>query len=36
MTDWRASMKFVKFIFITIIGGIILWFIECMRQVTKY
>jgi len=29
-------MKFVKYIFITIIGGIILWFIECMRQVTKY
>lgn len=29
-------MKFVKYIFITIIGGIVLWFIECMRQVTKY
>lgn len=29
-------MKFVKYIFITIIGGIILWFIECMRQVTKF
>ena len=29
-------MKFVKYIFITIIGGIILWFIECMRQVIKY
>ncbi len=29
-------MKFAKYIFITIIGGIVLWFIECMRQVTKY
>ncbi|CAD2079962.1 hypothetical protein JEOSCH030_01754 [Phocicoccus schoeneichii] len=29
-------MKIIKFIFIAIIGGIILWFIECMRQVTKY
>lgn len=29
-------MKLLKYIFLTIIGGIILWFIECMRQVTKY
>ncbi|SIS96542.1 hypothetical protein SAMN05421787_10877 [Virgibacillus pantothenticus] len=29
-------MKLLKYIFITIIGGVILWFIECMRQVTKY
>jgi len=29
-------MKLLKVIFITIVGGVILWFIECMRQVTKY
>lgn len=36
MIDWRAYMKLLKYIFITILSGIILWFIECMRQVTKY
>lgn len=29
-------MRLLKYIFITIIGGIVLWFTECMRQVTKY
>jgi len=29
-------MKLFKYIFIMIVGGVILWFIECMRQVTKY
>ena len=29
-------MKLLKVIFITIVGGVILWFIECMRQVKKF
>ncbi len=29
-------MKLLKYIFIIIVGGVFLWFIECMRQVTKY
>jgi len=29
-------MRLLKYIFLTVIDGIILWFIECMRQVTKY
>jgi len=36
MIDWRTTMKLLKYIFITILGGIVLWFIECLRQVTKY
>ncbi len=36
MIDWMTSMKLLKYIFITILGDIVLWFIECLRQVTKY
>lgn len=29
-------MNLLKWMLFTVIGGVFLWFIECMRQVTKY